>query len=134
MKIISVRKDIKSFLKSIHPNVTIDGESKSRVHYEVAPEDAPYPFLAYILNNSTDDGTTERFVLEIDGWDNQADTTALETLMSDLDAELHRRTVMIDDNLSATYYRENRLTIKDPDAQLRRRQYVYQVRVNGDFV
>jgi hypothetical protein len=130
-KIIKIRTDIQSFLKSIHPNVTIDGKSKSRVHYEAAPDDTPYPFLVYDLTNSTDDGTMENFVLEIDGWDKNADTTDLETMMSDLDAGLHRRTTVVD-NVSLTFYRENRLTVPDPDSRLRRRQYVYQIRVYGE--
>lgn len=120
MKIIKIRNDIQALLSSINPEI----------YYEVADNDVVYPHVVFDLVNSTDDGTMERFVLEIDGWDDNKDTTELETLMSEIDQALHRRTVVIDE-ISLTFYRENRLTVRDPNPNLRRRQYSYQVRVYG---
>ncbi|MBU9724125.1 MULTISPECIES: DUF3168 domain-containing protein [Bacillaceae] len=121
MKMIKIRKDIKAFLKSYHP----------RIHHENAPDDAEYPFVVYNFPNSVDDGSLENFVLELDIWDNKADTTEMETIIGSIDKALHRRTVAIGD-LSMSFYRENRLVITDPDKRLRRRQYVYQVRTYGE--
>jgi hypothetical protein len=132
IKIIEIRKLIKNTLKTIHPNVVIDGKSKPRVHYEVAPDDAVYPYLVYDLPNSNDDGSLEQFVLDVDGWDYPAngDTTVLETLMDDVDKQLHRKTTVINKELSMTFYRENRLPLKDDDSRIRRRKYVYQIRTH----
>ncbi|WP_209121511.1 DUF3168 domain-containing protein [Alkalihalobacillus sp. BA299] len=127
-KMINIRKDIAAFLKSKHPDVN----DKPRVWAEEAPSDAVYPYIVYDFTNSIDNGIMENFVLELDFWDNQTDTTALETLCGTVDEDLHRRTVMITSSLSATFYRENRRQIRDPDKRLRRRQYVYQVRVHGE--
>ena len=121
MKIIKIKTDINNFLESITPNV----------FYGTADKDAKYPFVVFDLTNSTDDGVMERFILEIDGWDNNKDTTDLETMMSKIDKGLHRRTVVIDD-IFLTFYRENRLTVHDDNPNLRRRQYVYQIRVHGE--
>lgn len=118
-KVVELRKQIRSFLKSVHP----------RVFFEIAPDDALYPYLVFDLPNSIDDGSMERFMLDVDGWDNSADTTALETLMENLDNVLHRKTVMMG-NISATIYRENRLTLPDDDKRIRRRKYVYQIRTH----
>lgn len=133
IKIIEIRKNIKTSLKSIHPNVLDEGgNSKSRVHYENAPDDTGYPYLVYDLPNSIDDGSLEQFVLDVDGWDYpvNGDTTALETLMDKVDKALHRKTVVIDAQLAITFYRENRIPLKDDDKRIRRRKYVYQIRTH----
>jgi hypothetical protein len=127
VKMIEIREVLKNLLKSVHPNVMVNGDSVPRVHYQDAPDKAVYPYLVYNLPNSTDDGTLENFVLDVDGWDNTTITTALETLMDAADKELHRKTVVVG-NLSLTLYRENRLPLEDDDKRLRRRKYIYQVR------
>jgi hypothetical protein len=121
-KVIELRKAILSYLKSIHP----------RVYFQIAPEGAAFPYLVYDLPNSTDDAVMERFVLEVDGWDNSKDTTAVETLMDSVDKELHRKTVILINSISATFYRESRLSLLDDDPRIRRRKYVYQVRTHGE--
>jgi hypothetical protein len=127
VKMIEIRKALKTALKAIHPNIIVDGESVSRVHYQDAPDDAVYPYLVYVLPNSNDDGTLEQLFLDVDGWDNSTNTTALETLMDSADKALHRKTVVVG-NLSMTLYRESRLALEDDDKRLRRRKYIYQVR------
>jgi hypothetical protein len=122
IKIVELRKIIKASLKTAHP----------RVFHENAPDDSIYPYLVYDLPNSNDDGSLEQFVLDVDGWDfpSNGDTTALETLMDNVDKQLHRKTVVINGTLSMTFYRENRLPLKDDDIRIRRRKYVYQVRTH----
>lgn len=128
MKMIDIITDIRSFLTSIHP----DSSGKPRVFLEDAPKDAEYPFIVFSLPNSIDTSTMENFVLEIDFWNNVPDDTALETLCHNVNTALNRRTVMISNNISTSAYLENRLQIQDPDKRLRRRQYVYQLRVHGE--
>jgi len=50
---------INTMLKSIHP----------RIYYRSAPDTAAFPYLVYDLPNSTDDGTLEQFILDVDAWD-----------------------------------------------------------------
>lgn len=122
-KVLKIRKVITSLLKTVH----------LEVHHESATDDASYPFLVYDLPDSTDDGSMENFVLEIDGWDLpiDGDSTKLEVLMGEVDKLMHRKTTTID-GISLSFYREGRTTIRDPDKRLRRRQYTYQVRVHGE--
>ena len=119
IKVIEIRKIINIALKSIHP----------RVYYRTAPDTAVFPYLVYDLPNSTDDGTLEQFVLDVDAWDSiNGDTTALETLIDNADKSLHRKTITVDDDLAVTFYRESRLTLTDDDPNIKRRKYIYQVR------
>lgn len=121
MKAVEVRKTIQAALKTAHP----------RVYFQVADENAGYPYVVYDLPNSIDDLSMERFILDVDGWDApvNGDTTALETLMDLIDRELHRKTVLVN-GVSATFYRENRLSLTDEDKKIRRRKYVYQIRTH----
>lgn len=128
-KVIELRDMIKDYIKTVHP----------RVYFQAAPKNAIFPYIVFDLPNSIDDGSMENFVLDIDGWDNEIDTTALETLMAAIDGDgvklnpsgLHRKTVILPDDTSATFYRENRLSIIDEDKkEIRRRKIIYQVRTH----
>ena len=120
IKVIEIRKIINIALKSIHP----------RIYYRSAPDTAVFPYLVYDLPNSTDDGTLEQFVLDVDAWDrpSNGDTTIVEILIDSADKSLHRKTITVDDNLAVTFYRENRLTLTDDDPNIERRKYTYEVR------
>ena len=119
IKVIEIRKIINIALKNIHP----------RVYYRTAPGTAVFPYLVYDLPNSTDDGTLEQFVLDVDAWDTSSgDTTGLETLIDSADKSLHRKTITVGDNLAVTFYRETRLTLTDDDPNIKRRKYTYEVR------
>jgi len=119
IKVIEIRKIINIALKNIHP----------RVYYRTAPDTAVFPYLVYDLPNSTDDGTLEQFILDVDAWEStNGDTTGLETLIDSADKSLHRKTITVDDNLAVTFYRETRLTLTDDDPNIKRRKYTYEVR------
>jgi len=119
IKVIEIRKIINIALKFIHP----------RVYYRTAPDTAVFPYLVYDLPNSTDDGTLEQFVLDVDAWEStNGDTTGLETLIDSADKSLHRKTITVGGDLAVTLYRENRLTLTDDDPNIKRRKYTYEVR------
>lgn len=114
---IEIRKVIESKLQAI----------TTKTYYQDADDDATYPYLVYDFPNSNDDGTLERFDMDVDAWDDSTNTTALETLIDSADKALHRLTVVVG-GLSMTIYRENRLSLEDDDPRLKRRKYIYQVR------
>lgn len=108
----------------------------ARVYYQRAAPEAAFPRLVFDLPNSFDDGQFEVYRLEVDGWDDSSDTSVLEDLMAAVDGDgdmesptgLHRKVLSTDD-LTATVFRESRLSLIDDDERLRRRQYVYAVKV-----
>jgi predicted metal-dependent peptidase len=124
VKMLEIRKAIFTQIR----NVT------DAAYYQDAPENTPTPFVTVDISNSIDDGTLERFVMDIDGWGASNNTTALETIMDGVDKQLHRKTIYITDGagrqLGVTFYREQRLTFDETDKRIFRRRYIYQIRTH----
>lgn len=119
--VVEIRKALLLDVKaSVTPNV----------YYEDAPVDATYPYLILSLIDSNYDGaSTEVFDLYVNGWDDDSDTTALETLMYNLN-ELINDKVYPTPGTSFSFRSvlDKKLTINDPDSLLKRREYRYSVR------
>jgi hypothetical protein len=124
IKMLEIRKAIITQIKLATNNV----------YYQDAPENTPTPFVTIDVSNSVDDGTLERFTMDIDGWGASNNTVALETLMHNVDEQLHRKTVYVTDaygkQISISIYRENRLTFDESDKRIFRRRYIYQIRTH----
>jgi hypothetical protein len=118
IKVIEIRESLSTLLQTVHP----------RVYFYTAPDDAIMPYVVFDLPNSVDFGALENFVLDIDVWDDDPDTTILETLINSIDEILHKKTILITNKLGFIIYRENRLNLTDDDPRIRRRKYVYQAR------
>lgn len=118
IKVLEIRTALQTLLETLH----------ARVSFNVASDAEAFPYVVFDLSNSIDIGALETFVLDIDCWDIDEDTTVLETLIGNIDNALHKNTILIDDKMSITIYRENRLIPHDDDPRIRRRKYVYQVR------
>jgi hypothetical protein len=116
-RVVEIRKAIKGALEAAQLNV----------YFQEAPPDAAYPYLVFDLPNSADDGTLEQFIMDLDGWDRQRDTTALENMMNGADLALNGKSFSAG-GLSFTLYRDNRMSVMDPDPSLKRRKYIYQIR------
>ena len=118
MKTVEIRQRIRTLITGVHP----------RVFYERAPKGAAFPYVVFNMPTTLNpDLALEVYNLEVDIWDQSSDSTLIESLASNIDSELHRHT-SVEDDLSMTIYRENRLNIIDNEPEIRRRQYVYQVR------
>lgn len=116
---IDLRKIIQGQLKSIHP----------RVYFQMAPETATFPYLVYDIVNIYDDGEGfQQVTLDVDGWDNSAETTALETLMKNVNQTLNKKT-FVSGNSTVTFYLENKLPLTDEEVTIKRRKYTYQGRL-----
>ena len=108
-------------------------QNQVRVFYQKAHEDAVSPYIVADLSNSIDDGTLERFVLDLDGYMVGTDSAQLEIAMKNADDALHRKTFYVTASgkqLGITFYRENRLTYDETDRRIFRRRYVYQIRTH----
>ena len=98
----------------------------TKAYLEEAPPKTSFPYITYKLPSSDnpDESNLENMILEIDVWDNQSDTTALETLATNVDIEL-QRSMKIQGNANVRFYRVSRLMLPDSDETIRRRQLRY---------
>ena len=122
-KMIDVRTEIQRLLKTV----------ASRVYFEVATDITVFPYVIFNFPNSVDTGHLENFVLDIDIWDDDQNTTVIETLCESVDSLLHRKNVVISDSVGFVIYRDNRINIHEDDDRIKRRKYVYQCRTYGIF-
>jgi hypothetical protein len=116
---IELRKALMAHLKTIHP----------RVYFQVSPDDAVYPYLVVDFPNNSDDGEgLQAVVVDVDGWDNNTDTTLLETLMKAVNDGLNKKT-LTNESLAVNFYVDTKLSLTDTDPRIRRRKYTYQARL-----
>jgi hypothetical protein len=103
-------------------------EAQKPVYFEFAPHKAIMPYIVFSLPNSVDvESDRQDYTLQINIWDDKADSAALETLTSDIDILLHKLQY-IDNNQFLKFERENRLMISDSDPSIKRRQLRYTVK------
>lgn len=123
-KVIDIRRELQRLIKTVH----------ARVYYENATDTTVFPYVVFNLPNSIDSGDLENFVLDVDFWDDDQNTTTLETLCDNVDAILHKKNVVISDSVGFVIYRDNRLNnVTDDDERIRRRKYIYQCRSYGVY-
>ena len=126
---IKLRTELNKILKEIHPNVTVDGKSMSRVHFQGALDTTPFPYIVYDLPQSYLADDQETFNLDVDVWDKPSDgnTTELETLCSSIWKVLNRY-YHIDDDIQFTIYRASRHTVDDDDRTIKRRLLTFNIK------
>lgn len=125
MNTIELRKQITVLLKSKH----------TRVFSENAPKDTQFPYVTYDLPDSSMVSQREDFKLIIDVWDTSNDTTAIETLVGNIDGDgdplspsgLDNKTFYVSGVMSATLHKTGRFNVPDTDRQINRRQLRYTV-------
>lgn len=113
----NLRKALLALLETIHP----------RVYFEDAEDDAVMPYVVFDYPNSLTQEEQERFMMDIDVWDDNADTTELETLAESIWNKLHKHH-HIDNDIQFSINRQNRGTLRDDDPRIRRRKQTYEIR------
>lgn len=124
VKILEIRKQLTAILKEASINL-------GDIYYQKPAERGNYPYLIMDISNSFDDGTLERFTLDLEGVGQGPSTQDLETMMDKADKAIHRKTLYIvqaGKQLAIAFYRESRLTYDESDKRLHRRRYTYQIR------
>ncbi len=124
IKMLEIRKALNTLIKT-------PGINTNDVYYQKPAEKANFPYLLMDISSSFDDGTLERFILDLEGVGQGPSTAELETMMNAADKAIHRKTVYIEQagkQLAVTFYRESRLTYDETDKRLHRRRYTYQIR------
>ena len=128
---IDLRTLLVAYLKTLYP----------RVYFQVAPENAIFPYVTYYIPSINCDGEGfEVATIDIDGWDmnDTLDTTIIENLMKTINGYtdsngnyvqgLDKKTLS-NENISTSFFIDNKLAIVDEDKRIKRREYTYQCRI-----
>jgi hypothetical protein len=117
-QMINLRKAIQAHLKAIHP----------QLHFIQAPESAKFPYLVYQIEITNLGDDLQMVTLDVDGWDDNRDTTELEVLMDKVKQSLNKQ-IMITPKLALFLDLDRRLTLTDTDPRLNRRKYIFNGRL-----
>lgn len=103
-----------------------------RVYFKDAKTDAIFPYIVFNLPNSTNPETdSEVVVLEINIWDYSRDgydaSKGVEIITSRIEEFLKFNRHLGDDHLFI-FSKRNRLTLRDPDRNIERRQLRYRIK------
>lgn len=121
---MALRTKLTEMLKEKLPN----RDGKSRVHYQTAPGNTPMPYLIYNFLPSFTNEEQEVIPLDIDIWDNHADTTEIETLASELWKDF-RKYRHFDEDMQFVIHRESRMPeLDEAELGIRRRKLTFQLR------
>jgi hypothetical protein len=123
---IALRTVLSAYLKTLH----------SRIYFQIAPENAVYPYIVYDLPSIFSDGEGgETITLDIDGWDfnETGDTALIETLMATINGvtDIYNNSTGLDkkvlatDEISVVLYLENKMALLDDEKRIKRRKYTY---------
>ena len=116
---IELRTKLTQAMKTIHP----------KVYFQRASEDNAFPYLTYTFLPSymVDEGT-EIIPMDVDVWDNQTDTTELETIAQSI-WNIFNGYDYVDDTIYFRVLRENRFPeLEDDEPSIRRRKLTFQIR------
>lgn len=116
---IELRKQLQILFKTITANV----------HYEIAPDTSPYPYLVYELSQLTYSYGKAVLQLEVNILDYGTSTTTVETL-SDTLQDMLNKYYFINDKIQLTVYRLNRNTIQEEDKKIKRRRLTFEIQMH----
>ena len=89
-------------------------------------ENTDYPYMTFSLPQSQENFQREVFILEVNVWDIDTDTTALDTMADQVCRTLHRLKYYKKNVLQTSIYRLNRSMVPDPDPRIRRRYLTFE--------
>lgn len=118
-KIIELRKQLQILFKTITTNV----------HFEIAPDISPYPYLVYELSELTSNYGKTVLQLEVNILDYGTSTSVVETLSDNLQSLLNKYH-FINNKIQFSIYKLNRNTIQEEDKKIRRRRMTFEIQLH----
>lgn len=95
-------------------------------YLEEAPQNKTFPYITFRFLPSIENYQREIFILQVDVWGSDNDTTEIEEISDRIDHVLHRMKYYDTDVLQTTIYRESREMVPDPDPNIRRRMLQFE--------
>lgn len=117
-KTIELRTELQRIFKTITANV----------HYEIALDNSPYPYLVYETNELYHEYGKTVMQLEVNILDYGTNTSTVESLADTLQKKLHKYHYM-NNEIQFSIYRLGRITVQEEDKKIRRRRLTFEIQL-----
>jgi len=114
---IELKQALYELLESVH----------ARVYHKKANDQAVFPYLVYSISNSLVNGDQETFIMDVDVWDDDPDTTSIDTISDAVWKKLHKHH-HLDDDIQFSIYRQTRFSVEDDDNRLGRIKMTFEIK------
>lgn len=101
----------------------------SKVYYEEANADSPYPYLVYELSELVNNYGKTTLQLEVNVLDYGTNSTVVETLADLVQDTLHK-CYFINDKIQFSIYKGNKIIVKEEDKQIMRRRMTFEIQLS----
>lgn len=103
---------------------------KVQLYTDYIPSEKVFPYIQFKFPNNIPDGCGELIPMQIDIWDKDVSTIQVENITDSIDKIFNRLNETTAD-FCVQVYRNNpyRLSIPDPDMEIRRRQLRYIIKI-----
>ena len=98
------------------------------VFYERAEKDARYPYFVFECRRLSESNGVEKYVLEVNGWDQALTSSRIETKMDDLEVAIHALKHSNTDRV-IIIYKGSRGPVDDEDKSIRRCREQFEMQV-----
>lgn len=113
--------DLKELVQTKLKTLTTD------VYFEQARDNALYPHIVFSLREvNLNDLHRQDYILEVDVWDKENDTTAVDALADNVEDLLHMQNLP-QTNILPTFYKIDRKSIVDSDKKIKHRLVRFQI-------
>ena len=113
--------DLKELVQTKLKTLTTD------VYFEQAIDNALYPHIVFSLREvNLNDLHRQDYILEVDVWDKENDTTAVDALADNVEDLLHMQNLP-QTNILPTFYKIDRKSIVDSDKKIKHRLVRFQI-------
>lgn len=98
------------------------------VCYQRADKNTLYPYFVYEYRRLSDDSGIERYVLEVNGWDQNQTSSRIEKKMDELERAIHTLKISNEDRV-VVIYKGLRNPVDDEDKSIRRCRQQFEMQV-----
>lgn len=103
-------------------------EELTGAYYEDSPENAEYPYAVFSLQKLGEEEGIEKYILEINVWDQHAYCSRAEKMTDDLEKLLHRG-IFYTENFLIRIFADRRQNIPDQDKNIKHIREQYEMKV-----
>lgn len=89
------------------------------VFYERAEPEAKYPYFVFELRRLSENAGIEKYVLEVNGWDQSKTASRIEAKMDELERNIHSVKVC-DNDRTLIVYKGQKAPLDDEDKRIKR--------------